>query len=443
MIRSDLKVGQLARLAFETFLKDPDPAEFERLQEGEYCSNTFGLPPSLPVLKKEDDILNAPSGSRVGESYFLNRNYWSKRYLVNGVWYRVVNDWHERKNAIDNRPPLEKWINAHGLKLEGEIVPLSDYEVQTITSSSGESWYRQIVVDDVQKLRLILSSSYDSNVGGTWIFRGQGDAQWMLETSLGRVAYSERVKTGYGSALKAYERKSMWMFGRDASKDLEYRDFEGLNLLSLMQHYGCKTRLLDFSLSPLVAMFVAIDQYETNMRCVKGYFKINGTRTNVELKKPSLALWAVNLDAFCEPGPDEGWEDQVKRAFYEADDVVVLDKDSEDLGVKVVFPTICNRRISAQDGLFLMPTSLDYAFEENLCKTLGMGSERFHEQPLSKLSDLRSHLPDPIIKFVVRPEKVGEIKQVLRDANVTARTVYPDLTGLGKYVGSMSIELHQ
>jgi hypothetical protein len=122
---------------------------------------------------------------------------------------------------------------------------------------------------------------------------------------------------------------------------------------------------------------------------------------------------------------------------------VVLDNDSEDVGVKIVFPTICNRRISAQDGLFIMPRSLNYSFEDNLCSTLGMGSERFHEQPLSKFSDLRSTLGVPIIKFIVSPEKIGEIKQVLRDANVTARTVYPDLTGLGKYVGSIRIDLLQ
>ncbi len=443
MIRPDLKVGQLARLAFEMFLKTPDQKEIERLQDGEYCRKTFGLPPSLPVLKKEEDILNAPTGSRAGESYFLHRNYWSKRYLVDGVWYRVVNDWHEWKNANDNRSPLEEWILAHGLRLEGEIVPLSGYDVQTIPSASGERWYRQVVVDDVQKLRLMLSSVDDTNVGGTWIFRGQGDSQWMLETSLGRVAYSEKVRKGYGAALKAYERKSMWMFGRDASKDLEYRDFEGLNLLSLMQHYGCKTRLLDFSLAPLVAMFVAIDQYEKDIGCVSGYLKNHGIKMDIEPEKTSLALWAVNLDAICGSRPDEGWEDQVKRDFYEANEVVVLDNDSEDVGVKIVFPTICNRRISAQDGLFIMPRSLNYSFEDNLCSTLGMGSERFHEQPLSKFSDLRSTLGVPIIKFIVSPEKIGEIKQVLRDANVTARTVYPDLTGLGKYVGSIRIDLLQ
>ena len=260
---------------------------------------------------------------------------------------------------------------------------------------------------------------------GKWVFRGQGDDSWLLEPSLGRVVYKDGKIEGFGKQLKAFERKSMWMFGCYASKDMEYRDFKGLNLLSLMQHYGCKTRLLDFSLSPLVALFVALEQHEM---CVKAHDEIGS---------PALALWAIDLNAICKTKDGEEWEREAMCAFEQGESIIAQSNDSAKRGVSAVFPTICNHRISAQDGLFLMPNSLNYSFEENLCKTLQMGREYFPIRELSSVSELRSHLVGPIIKFVIDHEKADDIKQLLQDANVTARTVYPDLIGLGKYVGSL------
>jgi hypothetical protein len=242
---------------------------------------------------------------------------------------------------------------------------------------------------------------------------------------LGRVVYKNGKIQGFGKQLSAYERKSMWMFGRYASKDIEYRDFKGLNLLSLMQHYGCKTRLLDFSLSPFVALFVALEQYEM----------IANARG--EANDLNIALWAIDMNAICKVKNNDDWESEAIRAFEQGERIIAGRNDFSEAGVTVVFPTICNNRISAQDGLFIMPNNLNYSFEENLCKTLEMGHEYFVMRELSSVAELRQGLDGSIIKFVIGYDKVGEIKELLLDANVTARTVYPDLIGLGKYVGGL------
>ena len=44
-----------------------------------------------------------------------------------------------------------------------------------------------------------------------------------------------------------------------------------------------------------------------------------------------------------------------------------------------------------------------------------------------------------VVKFVIKPEMIDAIKVMLRDANVTARTVYPDLEGLAKYVKGLDV----
>ena len=116
-IRPDLKVGALARLAFETYFQNPDRQEIACLQDGDYCHETFRLNRRMPVMKSVNEILHAPTGFRIGEAGFLDRRYWKREYIVDGVKYRLVNDWHDPPNPRDNRTPLEDWIRRMGLGL--------------------------------------------------------------------------------------------------------------------------------------------------------------------------------------------------------------------------------------------------------------------------------------------------------------------------------------
>ena len=288
---------------------------------------------------------------------------------------------------------------------------------------SGETWYRTYEVDDIEKFGRLLSPDDRFKNDVKWVFRGQGNDKWKLETSLGRVAYGN-AKSGFGDALKSYERKSMWMFAREAYKDLEYRDFTGVNLLSLMQHYGCKTRLLDFSCSPFVALYVAIEQYEMNIGR-QGFDDV------------SVALWAFDVTSLNKHGMRKEWEDYARLDFDNANRIVEMESNWASAGVSVVFPTICNRRISAQDGLFIMPNSLDYSFEVNLRMALQMEKEHFAAQKFSSICDFIPNCCGSMVKLVISADMIPEVKNLLNVANITARTVYPDLIGLGKHVGGL------
>lgn len=119
-IRPDLKVGKLAKLAFETYFHSPvcQAQEIARLQDGDYCHETFLLNSTMPVLVPVSTIEAAPEGSHVGERGFYHNHYYVRPILeADGIKYRLVNDWKEPPNPRDNRTPLEDWIRRKGLLL--------------------------------------------------------------------------------------------------------------------------------------------------------------------------------------------------------------------------------------------------------------------------------------------------------------------------------------
>jgi len=96
-----------------------------------------------------------------------------------------------------------------------------------------------------------------------WTFRGQADASWPLETSLTRYL---RTFGGPSKGWRERERHILHTFKRKAHLLLPETPEEGetLEWLALMQHHGAPTRLLDFSWSPYVAAFFALERATAN-----------------------------------------------------------------------------------------------------------------------------------------------------------------------------------
>jgi len=101
------------------------------------------------------------------------------------------------------------------------------------------------------------------NTYRSWAFRGQSDSSWPLYTSLSRHLLTRRV---HRSAWSRQERRVLRIFKRKAHLLLQHlpKDTDAFEWLALMQRHGAPTRLLDFTWSPFVASFFALEHATTD-----------------------------------------------------------------------------------------------------------------------------------------------------------------------------------
>jgi len=222
-------------------------------------------------------------------------------------------------------------------------------------------------------LSVITDSPY-----ANWAFRGQGDAAWPLSSTLTRYFKAFGIPP---NDWEHCEQRALRIFKRKATHFLTHipaRD-DDLEWLALMQHHGAPTRLLDFTWSPYVAVFFALERAERD-----------------------AAVWALN--------PKE----LLPLAELSSYTLDKLSKSGRD--VAYGRPYIMNRRLIAQSGTLVVPSVLGEPIE-------------------SILHDPRKSL----VKFVLRRELVREIAmRELYRMNITQATLFPDLDGLAR---SMAYEL--
>lgn len=82
--------------------------------------------------------------------------------------------------------------------------------------------------------------------GKNWFFRGHGEAEWRLTPKVGRPEFSLLDER---DLLEAWKRR--------AAEFLQIQIADEWDLIAVAQHHGLATRLLDWSMNPLVAAFFA------------------------------------------------------------------------------------------------------------------------------------------------------------------------------------------
>ena len=236
-------------------------------------------------------------------------------------------------------------------------------------------------------LQLITRPPYSN-----WAFRGERDERWPLYSSLSRYLKSFHVNP---RAWPEQESRILRIFKRKAHQFLDQPpdpddDFQWL---ALMQHHGAPTRLIDFTWSPYVAAFFALERTVADG-----------------------VVWAMNkarIDSSRPPQPvrmDPRVRGNFRRYFLKGNHRIIWMGE----------PHTMNRRLIAQSGTFAVPGVLDAPVEEIL-------RDPDQDQMLAKI----------VLTNSVREVGMRELYRM----NITYATLFPDLDGLAKSL-AYELEFH-
>jgi len=260
---------------------------------------------------------------------------------------------------------------------------------------------------------------------GSWCFRGQRESAWPLQTSLDRAVRVrlENVKVstseGHHFLLSAHnhldsceqESKLLFRFKQQAHQFIPHTPphEDKPSWFALMQHYGAPTRLLDWTSSPYVALYFAIED--------------KPQEKNDEKEKPEgekddgySAVWAIDME----------WLEMKKQKHLESIDPKertaylngLLELRGEPLIVKID-PPQGNERMSAQQGFFLWKLYETTPFFDQIL--ISMMRDPIQERP------------------VIRKLQVGEDLRIeflerLRSMNIHRGSLFPGLDGFCKFL---------
>ena len=233
-------------------------------------------------------------------------------------------------------------------------------------------------------LELVTNPPYSN-----WAFRGERDERWPLYSSLSRYLQNFGVSP---QAWPEQEGRILRIFKRKAHVFIEKPpDFDDdFQWLALMQHHGAPTRLIDFTWSPYVAAFFALE------------------RTLAD-----GVVWAMNparVDSSRAPQPaqvDPRFKGNFQRYFLKGRRRLIWMGEPQNM----------NRRLIAQSGTFAVPGVLDVPIEE-----------------IVPAADPENILAKIVIENSVREVAMRELYRM----NITYATLFPDLDGLAR---SMRYEL--
>lgn len=279
----------------------------------------------------------------------------------------------------------------------------------------------------------LLNQKFMSN----FIFRGQANSEWSLRTSLERLIENHHPTPSRDKALYyIYESEMIkefkWKFP-SYEKNLIPKDGELIEWLSIMQHFGAPTRLLDFSQSMYVALFMAMDNSfydnfsiwcinkdELNLPIFQKYIEENHVNT---VSQDTLDDMAYNM-ANGSIVNQQVRIDRIERPRY----------------LFKVRPKMCNERISRQQGLFLVPSTVNVPFEDIL---KGYYNEENHFTiDIDNLKNWScektlSQQAISVLKINIGKEDKLRLTKALHQMNITSETMYPGLDGLAKSVGRL------
>ena len=294
--------------------------------------------------------------------------------------------------------------------------------------------YRMVIVRINDWDEFYVLASWFLNDVGQWVFRGQKKVEWELATTLERESKKQKsTRKGKSQFVTLDE----YLRSRPHSNEVEqietfkaltqwdhYMGEHKLPYLAAMQHYGFPTRLLDFTHSLFIAAYFAFEDKRSR-----------GDR----------AVWAIRLDPVWHYSkamlgiPNDIDDYEVEQRVQSIGDELIEHEKSRSTSARYgVLPLINvgdNPRLRAQNGLFLMPFTID-GFRFNLERAFPKGLDWLYSKD-KKAPDgrymqfedymcLKQKQEVVVMKIVCSRKMKKKAECVFRQMNLTTERLFPD-----------------
>lgn len=253
-----------------------------------------------------------------------------------------------------------------------------------------------------------------------WVFRGQSNSEWALQTSLERkVNVKEK---GYLDIreIPKMESEIIDKFKRRAFNYIPNLPDRGdlLEWLSLMQHHGAPTRLLDFSYSYYIALYFAIHgaTKDSAVYCINKKI-IDEINKNDERFIQKDFLTDIELHEFCN---------------------MILQEQIMSPSIMLIEPYFMHERLFRQQGLFAIPFEGRQSFEYNLSLTTDRYRKDLPKFCCLDNKDISTDLINDeciMIKIIIPKSIHNAIKYELKLMNITSETLFPGIDGMAMALG--------
>ena len=252
---------------------------------------------------------------------------------------------------------------------------------------------KEINIESIEHLILELNK-----LPNNYIYRGHSDTTWRLQSTLERVLGNK-----YVSHSREFEKYAIDNFSSrfHLYNDSKVLPISKLEWLSTMQHYGVPTRLLDFTTSPYVALYFAIENIRKTDDGVFDIYALNYrgllNKSLDYIKKHNNTIQVTYEDL-----------------FYERNELfTTIDEGLYEI-LWVVEPNILNLRLERQSGCFLIAGNTNKTIEQILINDIYSGINNY--------------------RFIVPNKFWGNIYTLLQRMNIDSKTIYGDLEGLSKSI---------